>query len=111
MKRKLIEHDRMVCIYLLNYSKKLISANRGLYICYALHYAAQELREFSGVLADYRYLRDWILKSLGDQNTYVDWIAVNHPALLNQSPNKELMFQLGRIAWIEWMIQELRQEA
>lgn len=66
-----------------------------------------------------RYLSKWIEKLLGSKfSWYEDWVHENYPHLLPKNifntwdlPEKiERKAQKGRIAWLNWMINELESE-
>lgn len=75
-------------------------------------------RETISIQEARRYLSSWINKMLGDSCTwYEDWIHLNHPHLFPRKvcpwdiPQKlQKKVQKGRIAWLNWMIQQLEKE-
>jgi hypothetical protein len=108
MKRRLTKQDRAQCIWLLREAKKILLSKNQFLICTTLYRVYDENRGDNNLYLNYLYITGWVHKSLKGLYSYSDWIRVMHPKL-HHSPLRVLVEQLyiARLAWIDWMINEL----
>jgi hypothetical protein len=107
MKRDLSLKEKWMCVHLLQEAKKRLINLETTHICYALHISRQHIPFSPTLISCEDYLIKWVNQSLGGLHTYTMWVLQEHYKKYTTAPDLTEQLKLGRIAWIEWMIQEL----
>jgi len=108
MKRKLTKADRAQCIWLLREAKKILKTENVFMVCGALYRVSEKYRDDEKLHQNWMYLNKWIYENLEGCISYSHWLRIKHPKLL-AVPQSILIEQLliARLAWVDWMINEL----
>ena len=119
MKRRLTKQDRYQCIRLLTGAKESLEREEEIPICYALRATCVWLGGWVGgkhksccLRKYYEYIIAWEHQSLEEYYCYFFWITANHRDLWTSCADYDVVFekqQAGRIAWLNWMINELEE--
>ena len=111
MKRELNKKDRAQCIWLLRNARPITDEPRGGYTGYAITRALNDvamLYPHIDTLTNRLYLQSWIDKQLAEYNySYTYWVYKKRFKVWNRTTNSSYAAYKGRIAWIDWMINEL----
>lgn len=94
-------------IALLKRARELIKSDQKYLICYAIDRAECE----TVGNGQSHYLKEWIQSMLGTNYTYSEWVRRTHPHLFEGLTTEQIMKKTkeGRLAWIDWMIQEVQK--
>jgi hypothetical protein len=119
MKRKLTKQDKYQCIRLLDGARVTLEREQALYICDALVREYEWLKiwawdkhEAERIRINCEYLTEWVGKSLGQHRTYQRWVRTEHKDLFEDATDclaLDQQLKVGRIAWVNWMIDELEE--
>ena len=106
MKRHLTMLERSTCIKLLKSAKNKLKRYEEKYICDAIAMSERNMQGTQvGINMDF-YLREWVMSGLGGYVTYGQWLTNKYPKKVTSSTFTYQVRQ-ARIAWVEWMINEL----
>ena len=97
-------------IKLLKLAKLILrDTDRTSFICNALEYVTKDMKlpyikQMEWMQEVYK-LRNWIMRSLDGDHSYKCWLNRVHPNFQRASLYD---YRVGRIQWIDWMINELK---
>lgn len=77
------------------------------YICYAISAAVRKLGPSYYKLGE--PLRMYVRRQLRGLTLYDTWVEKYHTALYNQATNYPHAARQGRLAWVDWMIEQYEQ--
>lgn len=90
-----------VRVAILRKARQLVEDDRFTYLCNAIGEAGWLL----GQEREAEVLVAWVQRMLAPFNTYTAWLRRKHPAVYaREGSAKE-----GRLAWLDWMIQEVQK--
>ena len=96
-------------IEILEFSRNSIENNKERYICYAIYFQRK------GYVDERQYLINWISDMLDNKRTLDSWLFHKHnipygiPYAFRNNMLEEKIRQT-RLNWIDWMINQLKQE-
>lgn len=95
-----------VRVAILRKARALIEDNRFTYLCNAIGEAGWLL----GQEREAEVLVAWVQRMLVPFNTYNTWLRQKHPTIYDSRKDnlKEGSTKEGRLAWLDWMIQEVQ---
>lgn len=74
------------------------------YICYAINDVCM------GTVKQKTALMRWVQDMLQGSYTYSSWLRVYHPDIHTQMFHTKGSFRKGRLAWLDWMIEQCEKE-